>query len=272
MLITSYHNHSDYSDGQTSAEQMYLAAKAAGLHEFGLSDHWIKPDNPNCEYASWGMPWERLDEYVEECLKWKKELDDENFTIRLGLEVDHFSSNWQENISQLQDYPFDYIIAAVHFAGDFPIDHRAEDWQGLSQEQIDAVWSRYLAKIRDIAASQAYDFLAHLDLPKKFNFMYSEALNDEIEHTLQSLSYNQLPIELNTAGWEKDCRSPYPDLTLLKRSRRLGIPLLINADAHQPAHVQHRFSEARALALQAGYTQLCRFKQRQCIMQEITHA
>ena len=269
MLLTSYHNHSDYSDGKASVQQMYMAAKQSGLHEFGLSDHSIKPDDPDCAFRSWGMSWSRLDEYVEECLKWKKELDDENFTIRLGLEVDHFSANWEENIKQLQNYPFDYIIAAVHFVGSFPIDHRAADWEGMNQHEVDTMWRRYFAKVRDIAATRVYDFLAHLDLPKKFNFHHSAALTDDIEETLQALSQNDLPIELNTAGWDKDCRSPYPDLPLLKRCCELKIPLLINADAHHPAHVQNHFAEARALAKEAGYTQLCRFEKRRRIMQPL---
>lgn len=263
MLITSYHNHSTWSDGSSTPEEMYLAAKADGLREFGLSDHWvIHPDK--CKDAeSWSMKLNRLEKYVSECLAWKNRLDDENFTIRIGIEVDFFEENWQEVLGRLRNHPFDYSIGAVHYFGTFPIDHSAEHWQALSQLQIDEIWRGYWQKVRNLAATRSFDFLAHLDLPKKFNFLPSNGFSDELEETLLSLQKYDLPLEVNTAGWAKPCAECYPRAETLCRACQLGIPVLVNADAHQKEHVTRFYPQAEQLLRDCGYQQVCAFNQRQ---------
>ena len=52
----SYHNHSNFSDGSSSLEQMCRSAKAAGLREFGMSDHWVIPPDETIDASSWRMP------------------------------------------------------------------------------------------------------------------------------------------------------------------------------------------------------------------------
>ena len=263
MLITSYHNHSTWSDGTSTAEEMFLAAKAAGLREFGLSDHWVVHPDKCKDSLSWSIKLDHLDKYVSECLEWKKRLDDENFTIRIGVEVDFFEENWHEVLKQLNNHPFDYLIGAVHYFGTFPIDHSAPPWQALDQQQIDAVWQGYWRKIRNLAATCDCDFLAHLDLPKKFNFLPTEAYQGELEETLLVLQKYDLPIEVNTGGWAKPCAECYPGKAGLQRACQLGIPVLVNADAHQKEHITRFFPEAEKLLKDCGYQQVCSFANRQ---------
>ncbi len=263
MLTTSYHNHSTWSDGSSSPEDMFLAAKEAGLSEFGLSDHWVVPPDKNYDSESWSMKLNRLEEYVNESMNWKKRLDDQNFTIRIGIEVDFFEENYADILAQLHHFPFDYLIGAVHYYGAFPIDHSPGPWQTLSQQQIDEIWHGYWRKIRNLAATRAFDFLAHLDLPKKFNFLPSESCFDELEETLLSLQENGLPLEVNTAGWSKPCAESYPGENALIRASQLGIPVLVNADAHQKEHVTRFYPQAEKLLRNCGYQQVCSFAKRQ---------
>ena len=58
--LSSYHNHSCWSDGVASPEVMYRAAKAAGLREFGLSDHWVIPPGEGYGADTWRLPVDRL--------------------------------------------------------------------------------------------------------------------------------------------------------------------------------------------------------------------
>lgn len=263
MITTSYHNHSTWSDGSSTPEEMYLAAKTAGLREFGLSDHWVVPPDIGYDSDSWSMKRNRLEKYVSECLTWKNRLDDKNFTIRIGIEVDFFEENWQKVLDQLRNYPFDYLVGAVHYFGTFPIDHSAEPWQALNQQQIDEIWHGYWQKVRNLAATLSYDFLAHLDLPKKFNFLPSNDFSDELEDTLLALQKFDLPLELNTAGWAKPCADSYPGAVTLNRACQLGIPVLVNADAHQKEHVTRFYPEAEQLLKDCGYQQVCSFAARQ---------
>lgn len=269
--LSSYHNHSRWSDGVASPEEMYRAAKAAGVREFGLSDHWvIPPGEAGYGAATWRLPADRLAEYVSECRYWKERLDDANFTIRIGLEVDYFEENHQEVLAGLENYPFDYLIGAVHYQGTFPIDQDAKLWQGLSDRQIAAIWDGYWRKIAGLARTRRFSFVAHLDLPKKFfSAGCYPAQSSALSQSLRVLQECDLALELNTAGWAKPCGEPYPALPALSEARQLGLPVLINADAHHPGHVCRFFPEARQMLKEAGYQQVCTFQQRQRILQPL---
>ncbi len=262
MLKTSYHNHSTWSDGKSSPEEMFLAAKASGLAEFGLSDHLALPPDDKYGVESWSVKLEQVNKYVDECLLWKKRLDDENFTIRLGIEIDFFEESHDKVIGHLSLFPFDYLIGAIHFLDRFPIDHYPEPWQALSPEQVDETWNGYWRKTQKLIKTGDFDFLAHIDLPKKFNFLPSEFFSPELEATLLALRDSDMPIEINTAGWAKPCAESYPGLPLLQRAKQLGIPTLVNADAHRPEDIMQFFPQAEQMLRKCGYQKVCQFKQR----------
>ncbi|MBP5300383.1 MAG: hypothetical protein J6Y80_03160, partial [Victivallales bacterium] len=64
-MITSYHNPSIWSDGTAGIREMALAAKAAGVTEFGISDHLVLPptDAIAAESSAWSMVPARFAEY-----------------------------------------------------------------------------------------------------------------------------------------------------------------------------------------------------------------
>lgn len=262
MFTTSYHNHSKWSDGGSTAEAMFLAAKAAGLREFGLSDHLAAPPEDGYGAESWSLKLKEIDKYIEECLHWKKKLDDENFTIRIGVEIDFFEETHASVIAHLKDFPFDYMIGAIHFLKPFPIDHSPGPWEGLTEQQIDKTWREYWQKTQRMAKTGDFDFLAHLDLPKKFNYLPSEELAADLEETLLVLQACDMPIELNTAGWSKPCAAPYPGEQTLRRACQLGIPTLINADAHRTTDITQFFPQAKELLRKCGYKKVCTFNKR----------
>ena len=81
----SCHNHTDWSDGANSLEDMCRAGKAAGLQVMGISDHWVEAPYPGMDSEEWAMDLNKLDDYVAALQKMKQELDDENFTLKIGL-------------------------------------------------------------------------------------------------------------------------------------------------------------------------------------------
>ena len=60
-------------------------------------------------------------------------------------------------------------------------------------------------------------------------------------------------IELNTAGWFKNCDEPYPAAVLLPAAANRNIPVVISADAHHADHLQRAFDRAAELLNSAGY-------------------
>lgn len=249
----SLHNHSNFSDGASTLEEMCRAAKAAGLKVFGMSDHWVVPAYEGTGTESWRMAHDRLDEYVETLHKLQAELNDDSFDLKIGLEVDFFFENMDEIFAHLKKYPLDYLIGSVHCCGTFPVDHAASDWEVLSKEERDAVCEMYWKKMEGAAARKEFTFLGHLDLPKKFDLIDQPRYLGHAAKVLDILQQNGGALELNTSGWFKPCNAPYPALEILKLANSRKIPVVINADAHHHDHVNRNFGEAAALLKEAGY-------------------
>ena len=249
----SYHNHSDLSDGAASLEAMCRAAKAAGLREFGMSDHWVIPPPEITDAVNWRMAPEKLEFYVTELQRLKKELDSESFTLRIGLEVDFFFENASEVLKELEAWPFDYLIGSVHYSGTFPVDHDASDWAPLSPAGIEAVCEEYWRKLEGAALCGGYTFIGHPDLPKKFGYVPDGVYLPHALRVLEAVRKTGGAIELNTSGWFKPCAEQYPAAAILEAACARRIPVVVNADAHHPDHVARNFGRAAEVLAAAGY-------------------
>ncbi|MBL4651661.1 MAG: PHP domain-containing protein [Flavobacteriales bacterium] len=99
------HNHSNYSDGRNTLEEMAVACRDLGMEYFGIADH-----SKTAVYAN-GL-------YPEDVLKQHQEIDELNqkmspFKILKGIESDILydgSLDYEEDILRL----FDYVVASVH--------------------------------------------------------------------------------------------------------------------------------------------------------------
>lgn len=257
-MITSYHNHTTWSDGATPLSGQIEAARRIGLDELGISDHYTL--HPDGVQVTWSLPLDRLEEYVEEVLAAKQSLSAP--TIRLGIEADFFPETVEQLRGILAPYPFDFVIGSVHYVDGFPIDEHRRFWDALTPEERIEMWRAYWVRIRQLAESRVFDFVAHLDLFKKFGHRPTLDLRREAHAALDAIAAADMAIEINTAGWSLPVQEAYPTLELLRAARERGIPLLINADAHRPDHLTRDFDRARDLAREAGYTRLVRYEQR----------
>ena len=249
----SLHNHSIFSDGASTLEEMVAAAKNAQLKVFGMSDHWVVPPYDGTDYLTWAMPHGKLDEYVDTLLELRKKYEDEKFQLKIGLEVDFFFENISEVIKKLQRYPLDYLIGSVHYSGIFSVDHDIIDWEPLNEAEKAEVCEIYYKKLEGAAASGVFDFIGHLDLPKKFGLIDNKVYFDHALKVLDAVQKTHGAIELNTAGWFKQCNEQYPSFDILCEAKKRNIVAVINADAHCAEHVNRNFEQAAEVLKQAGY-------------------
>lgn len=256
----SYHNHTNWSDGLNSLDEMIAGARAAGLDEFGISDHYCL--TPRREKLDWIMYPDFLPEYVAlvgEAIA----AEHSNLIVRMGVEADYFPETVETVKATLAQYPFDYIIGSVHFVNDFLVDKMADDWEPMTQDQRNEVWRLYWVRMRELAESGLGDIVGHLDLPKKFGYFPTIDQSAEMYDALDAIAAADLAIEINTAGWKKPIHEAYPSPALLRETCRRGIKLVINADAHRSEDVASDFDRATTLAREAGYTELVRFSRRE---------
>lgn len=259
-MLTSYHVHSKLSDGQTTIPELAQAAVEAGIDELGVSDHYVLL--PGGETVDWGMPLDALSGYVEEIRRTAEEFHD-RIIIRCGLEADFMPTTVDELGQTLKAYPFDYVIGSVHFVDGFPIDECAEKWDALSRGERDDVIRAYWNRVADMADSELFDFAGHLDLYKKFGHKPSVDITEDIAAALDAIARSGMAVEINTAGWYLPAGEAYPSAEILVECRKRGIPVLITADAHNPANLTRGFERARELVRETGYTSLSTFANRE---------
>lgn len=258
MYLTSYHTHTTWSDGNDSLEAYLKAAHEEGLQELGISDHYVLC--PDQQPVNWAMPSDALDSYVQQLIAVQHNYPD--LLVRCGVEVDFFPENVSAMKTRLAPYPFDYIIGSIHYVHGFPVDENAVNWERLTVDERNDVWREYWRLQQLLAESGLCDIIAHLDLPKKFGFLPTIDLSEEIATALDAIAKTGLTIELNTAGWHKPVHEQYPSETILRQAQQRGIPLTITADAHIAAHLTQSFSTARSLALNCGFQQVVGYQQR----------
>jgi histidinol-phosphatase (PHP family) len=260
-MLTSYHNHTSWSDGAPTTAEQILAAHRQGLDELGISDHYVlSPYEPDVD---WSMDLDLLPDYVEHLRL--AALETRGVILRIGIEADYFPETIDALRGRLAEYPFDFVIGSVHYVGEFLTDSDPTAWAALDAAGCDEIWRGYWRRIAGLAESRVFDFVGHLDLPKKFGWRPGIDLAREEDEALDAIAANGLAIEINTAGWSLPAAEAYPSPDLLRRARARGIPLLINADAHFPEFLTRDFDRARALAAGAGYRELVRYERRRAV-------
>jgi histidinol-phosphatase (PHP family) len=256
-MIASYHNHTTWSDGRATVAETLEAARALGLHEVGISDHWVL--DPDGETPRWSMEPDALGAYVDHV---RAACGEASPTLRLGLEADWFPGHGAAIAARLGEHEFDYLIGSVHTIDGFRADSYAHLWEALTVEERDDMHRRYWRAIADLARSRLFDIVGHLDLTKKFDQHPTVDLGPEIDAALDAIAEAGMAVELNTSGWGYPCRDAYPSLDLLRACRARGIPALLGADAHDPAALRRDFGRGAARLREVGYDRVAVFESR----------
>ena len=255
-ITTSLHNHSKWSDGQDNLETVVKTAKAKGLRQFGISDHWVMDPSPEFDSTDWSMKIDLLPDYIEDIHRLQAKYNDDNFTFLAGLEVDYFDENFEQVKSIVSQYPLDYIIGSGHYVGTFSVDNMPKDWEDKTQDDIDNIWRGYWEKLEKVAASGFFTFLAHLDIVKKFAHYPSFDFMPMALKVLDAAQASQTAIELNTSGWQKPCAEEYPSPQIIREAIKRRIPIVINADAHYAEFIDRDFQKAKDLIALCSSPQL----------------
>ena len=257
-----YHTHTPLCLHAEGEPEAYVeAALAAGLSEYGISDH--APQGPE-PFDDWRM----LEGDLPAYFNWIQRARDharQRLTIRCGLEVDWLPGN-EEHIRHLSSlHQWDYLIGSVHYLGD-QWDFDNPKWLGRwAETDLEVVWQQYWAAYAEMARSGLFDILGHPDLIKKFSYRPDGDLSRFYEPVLSAILEGGAAIELNTAGFHKPCAEQYPSAAFLKLAAAAHIPVTLSSDAHTPTEVARDFDRGITLLQEAGYTHLNQWNQRKRI-------
>lgn len=257
-LPADYHTH-NYLCRHAEGRLVEYAATAVqrGVAEIGFSDHAPMPTDG---YDEWRMLLNELPEYLEMAEEAKKKFPD--YTIRVALEVDFLpgQEDWVRDLSER--YHWDYLMGSVHYLENgWDIDNPAKKdlW---AQSDINSIWKRYFERLTLAAESGLFNIIGHIDLPKKFNYRPTCDCTSLYRNFLKAAAKTGTAIEINTAGWDKECKEAYPSFDILSMAHTEDVPLTFGSDSHSPHSVGNYFDKALSLARQAGYTHSIRLSGR----------
>jgi DNA polymerase (family 10) len=213
-----FHNHTTYSDGSASLEEMANAAKDLGLEYFGVADHaqYLKMAN--------GMTPARARKQIKEIDALNKKL--KGVQIFKGVECDILEDGTLDYDDDLLS-EFDYVVASVHTHFGMPL------------EEMTA----------RICKALAHPFVTMLGHATGRLLLRRDAYRLDQDAVIECAAKHTKMIEINANPLRLDL-----DWKHIKQAKKLGVPLVINPDAHSPVdlrYIENGIFEARRGWLEA---------------------
>ena len=261
------HTHTNEFDGKNSAAEMIVAARDAGFKTIGISNHFIV--HPTIKrtkmygaavaggYAS--MYSSDFDETLEKFKPHYEELarlQSENPDIKIlrGMEVDYFPSpQWRDGFARSYEIlKPDYLIGAAHFVEYGGTVCNVHDMAVVDPKTRDEMLNIYWANVARLGDVGLFNWLAHLDLPRKLGLGVGRKWDGVHEDAVAAIANSRTPVELNTSGFRIDINTLYPCKKIQEMMAMYHVPVLLSDDAHNTARIGADFARAKSIAEQNG--------------------
>lgn len=248
-MLYDAHMHTKWSgDSEADPLEMIASAKEKGLSGLTFTDHldWDFPTMPHKFDLD-------IAHYLPEMRALAKENTDENFTVRVGLELGLQTHLVNEHRTLLAENDFDFVIGSIHQI-DREDPYYDEFWDGRDFRETYQYY--FECTLENIEAFPDFDTLGHIDYISRYGQRVAKsrgAVADGVLHyedhaniidaIFQFLIRHDKALEVNTAPYRYGFPEPNPSRQLLKRYYELGGRLItIGADAHKPADVAIGFA------------------------------
>tara|TARA_Y100001958_G_scaffold153119_1_gene140174 strand:- start:3247 stop:5085 length:1839 start_codon:yes stop_codon:yes gene_type:complete len=202
------HNHTTLSDGEASLEQMADAARRMGWSWLGIADH-----SPTLQIANGASADDLIGQHntmQKYNAEWKN--DGVDFRLFSGVESDILEDGKLDHPDDVLSQ-IDYVVASVH---------AMTRWRGRDEAQN----TEDLLKCLEHPATTVLGHPTGRILQGRDG--YEVDLHTVLEHMSEANKEGKLKaVELNASPYRLDL-----DWRLCKRAKELGVPVVINPDAH----------------------------------------
>ena len=260
----TYHSHTDFSDGKSTAIEMVRQAKLLGFKEIGITDHLIVHKNmrssPSCAINNYMATQAHIyndsftaikERFQRHCDELRRLAQAENFPIYVGFEVDFFTyDGWLEEFDEfMRALDYDYLITGNHFLFDESgeVVYNLTDLKELSDDPVwcDELLKRHFATIKQAVESRRFKFLAHLDYARKLGeeMCGATAYKAEKLAILDALAATDTGMEVSTKGLHR-INDFFPADWVIEAAARKNIALVISDDAHKTDEIGREFALA----------------------------
>ena len=262
----NFHTHSYYDDGRLAMEDYVVEAIGRGFDALGFSGHSPLPDE-----NVWSIKAAMFPDYVAACKRLKHQYRDQ-IDLFLGLEIDYIPGLSDDFDAFRKGIPLDYCIGSVHMVRSaanghlWPIDGPEEHFrEGLEKAfggDIRRAVTAFYAQSIEMVETQPMEIIGHLDKVKMYNrgelFDTGEDWYRQlVGRLLASVARRGVIVEVNTRGVYTGKTDEYfPSAGVLGQCLHLGIPVMVNSDAHHPDELSLHVAEAEALLLDIGFKEV----------------
>ena len=248
------HNHTTLCNHATGSVEEYVKrAIELGVDEYGFACH--APMNFDPKYRM------KLEERAiyELWVNEVKEKYKDKIKILLGYEVDYLKGYM---LDEILDAKVDYLIGSVHF-----LQNKNDMWGFDNPEfigvyeniDIDKIWEDYFNTIKEMAKTNYFDIVGHLDLIKVFKFLPKKDIRLIAKDALKEIKKSNMVLEINPAGLRKPIGEPYPSKELLEEAFALDIPITFGSDAHSVEQVGFGYETVIDFVKKIGYKKCVSF-------------
>lgn len=270
MDLCTYHSHCSYCDGKAPAEEFVRAVIAAGFHSYGISSHSPLPFE-----TRWSLSKEDVGAYLQEIeglkMKYAGEIE-----LYVGLEIDYLNDEWGPAVDYFQQMPLDYRIGSVHLVTNeetgemMDMDGNFEDFKKSFREvyrdDLKHLVRDYFRSSARMVERGGFDFVAHPDKISMNGSLVDSSLteqgwyNDLMREYFELIAERGVMVEVNTKAYTKRGMM-FPNVKYFKWLKELGIPVMVNSDAHLPALVNDNRALAFDLLHEAGIKSTMRLRE-----------
>lgn len=254
------HNHTIYCNHATGSMEEYIqVACERGINIFGFSCHAPMEFDKKYRMDSHAMPI-----YFDNINTLRKLYHQQQSKIEIlsALEVDYILGREDLLLPEVLNAEVDYLIGSVHFLGNWGFDNPEfiGEWESYGVEQT---WNHYLDSIQAMAKTRYFQIVGHLDLPKLFGNHIPNNLLGKMQETLQILYDNNMVLEVNAAGLRKAVKEPYPNTTILKMAKEIGLDITLSSDAHSLEQIGFGYETCLKLIKEIGFKKVVIFRKKQ---------
>lgn len=262
----SLHTHTIGFDGRSTPIRMILRTCELGMKSLGISNHFIV--HPNITKTNFypcavrgGYATIYSTSFDEAIRRFKNHYEELNHLSGLcgiklyrGMEVDFFDyPEWRSGFDKaVKILNPDYIICASHFIEYDGQLYNVHDMAKADEKTRDTMVKMYWDKLGHAAGTGMFNWMAHLDLPKKTGCGRDAWWTDAESPAVEAIAQSKTPIEINTGLYRDYCDEPYPSPRILRMVANAGIPVLLSDDAHAAEQMGRNFDRAYALAKSCG--------------------
>lgn len=267
-MKANHHTHSKYSDGSSHPEDYVIEAIEKGFEILGFTEH--SPLNFDNTFS---FKEANKEEYIS-LLGSLKQRYAGQLVIHAGMEMDYIPGISEDFASVRESYKLDYLIGSVHLVKPADSDKlwftdgpRHETYDdglfNLFGGDIRKAVRTYYNQVNEMISSQKFEILGHFDKIKMHNkgryFSEDEAWYQSlVNETIELIRQRDLVVEVNTRGiYKKRSDTTYPGREILIQLGKMGIPVMINSDAHVPNELDGEFEFAVKLLKESGIREQC---------------